>query len=264
MGTSQSVHMANKSGQNIYVFVGLNPHWALLNFFLDITLMVIGANDIRSIALTVADYQNYKVPTKLETLRDLFEYTAVAGVMLTTGANIPNVFSAAQGFIDSVRKTAILVSKGAFKNINQQNILQIYLNPSGYAGLLGAKTVSVYVMSTDGKQVALYNTAPDHSWIATAQQTIVRAKYGSIWQQEPSSGSYAWPITTSDTAMKILQTSAMSDSVVDATDDAEGDVDSNVDVASGAAGGVDGKADEVATETVLDEVDSVAADGASG
>ena len=264
MGANHSVHMANASGQNISVFVGLNPTWSLLDFFLDITLITIGSNEIRGLALAAADF-NYHVPGKLETLRDLFEYAVIARVMLTGPRSVDSrMLSAAQRFVDAIRKTAISIPHGKFENIHERNVLQIYLNPSGYAGLLGAKTVSVYVMSMDGKQVALYNTAPDYSWIATAQQTIVRAKYGAIWQQEPSSGSHAWPITTPDIAMKILQASAMSDGVVDATDGAEGAVDSNVDVASGAAGGVDGKVDEVATENVLDEVDSVAADGASG
>ena len=181
------------SGQNISVFVGLNPRWALLDFFVDITLMLFGANEIRNITLSSADFKNYKVPTKLETLQDLFEYTAVAGIMVTTVANAPSIFSAAQGFFDSIRRTAISIPPSTFKNINEKNILQIYLNSSGYAGLLGAKTVTIFVMSADGKQVALYNTGPDHPWIATAEQTIVRSRYGSIWQQDPSAGNHAWP-----------------------------------------------------------------------
>ena len=68
----------------------------------------------------------------------------------------------------------------------------MYLTPDGIAGVLGAKTVSVMVLSGDGKQLAMWNTGSDDSWITTNQHMIVRSKYGSIWQQDPSSGTQDW------------------------------------------------------------------------
>ena len=256
MGANHSVHMANASGQNISVFVGLNPTWSLLDFFLDITLITIGSNEIRGLALAAADF-NYHVPGKLETLRDLFEYAVIARVMLTGPRSVDSrMLSAAQRFVDAIRKTAISIPHGKFENIHERNVLQIYLNPSGYAGILGAQTVTVFVMSADGKQVALYNTGPDHSWIATAEQTIVRARYGTIWQQDPGAGNHAWLIgghsgghggggLPGDTAVP-LPLPLPREYAMD-------DVDGKVDVTDGAAGGVDGKVDAV--DDLADVVD---------
>lgn len=255
MGTSHSVYMANSSGQNISILVGLNPKWALLDFFLDITLVTIGANDIRALALSAADLGNYKVPGKLETLQDLFDYSLAAGYLIVTGSSRPTVqLATAQRFVDSVKKTAVSISRSEYKLINQRNVLEIYLNPSGYAGILGAKTVTVYVMSADGKQTALYNTGPDNSWIATGSKTIVRSKYGTIWQQDPGAGSHAWPISTATRLMASAMVEAdgkedvvggvdeaggkedVVDAVdeVDGKDDAAGAVDSGVGTADGA------------------------------
>jgi hypothetical protein len=68
----------------------------------------------------------------------------------------------------------------------------MYLTPSGIAGMVGVKTISMMVLSGDGKQLAMWSTSSDESWITTSQQMTVRSKYGSIWQQDLGSGTEEW------------------------------------------------------------------------
>jgi hypothetical protein len=94
--------------------------------------------------------------------------------------------------LDAFKKTAKQISNQDYKDVHDDNLLN-YLNADGIAAILGAETVSVMVMSGDTKQLAIWNTGSDQSWIATSSKKIVRSKYGTIWQQDPDSWTAIWP-----------------------------------------------------------------------
>lgn len=75
-----------------------------------------------------------------------------------------------------------------YKDVHSDNFLN-YLNADGVASVAGAETVSVMVLSGDGKQLAMWNSGSDASWIATDHKRVVRSKYGTIWQQDPAAGT---------------------------------------------------------------------------
>jgi len=51
MGTSQSVYMANGSGQDIYVMASLNPDWAIVDVIVDIGLLLVGVAEIKGVIM---------------------------------------------------------------------------------------------------------------------------------------------------------------------------------------------------------------------
>lgn len=182
--------MANDSGQDIYIIAAPNPDWAIADIVTDVALIFVGLTELKAV-FTAAE-----LPATIASLRDLYEFVKITGTLLSGSFSVgTRPTEAALKVIEAVKKNSIPIAAGDHKNIKDENFLSMYLNASGIAGMLGASTVSVMVMSGDGKQVALYNTPPDDSWIATREQKIVRSKYGSIWQKDPGAGSVDWPIS---------------------------------------------------------------------
>jgi hypothetical protein len=190
-GTSHTVYMANASGQEIYVMAALSADWAIIDFIAAAALPLLlgGVEDI----IAVAVEEGVELPSALTTLGDLFGYLKAAVQILSkTGSIDSHVSDAAQSLVDAFKNTSIPIAFNDYKDVEDEGILGIYLTPDGIAGLLGANTVSVMVLSGDGQKLAMWDTGSDDSWIATTQQAIVRSIYGSIWQQDPSSGTEDW------------------------------------------------------------------------
>ena len=190
MGTSQSVYMANASDQDIYVIASLNPDWAIADFITDIGLLLVGVEELKAVTTTA------ELPEALVTIRDLYNFLKISAQLLSGTLSVGSRSAeAALALVEAFKKTSIPIASGDFKNVHDEGVLGIYLSADGIGGLLGASTVSVMVLSGDGKQLAMWNSNSDHSWIATNEQKIVRSKYGSIWQQDPDAGVQNWPIS---------------------------------------------------------------------
>ncbi|KAI0884571.1 uncharacterized protein GGS22DRAFT_144192 [Annulohypoxylon maeteangense] len=189
MGISHSVYMANGSGQDIYVMASLNPEWAIVDFIVDIGLLYVGVEEIKGVVMAA------ELPETLATFRDLYEFLNIARKlimgMIAAGTR-PG--EAAMALLDAFKKTSIRIPYDEYKDVERDSILSIYLSADGVASLVGAENVSVMVMSGDGKQLAMWDTNADHSWIATKDGKIVRSKYGTIWQQDPAEGSVEWSV----------------------------------------------------------------------
>lgn len=187
MGLSHSVYFANDSDQDVYVIASLNPDWALIDFLVDAALLAVAVTELKA-ATTVLE-----LPKELATMKDLYNFAKIASfLVLGTISTGTRTAEAALAVIEAFKKTGKVIPKQDYKDVHSDNMLN-YLNADGIAAVLGAETVSVMVMSGDGKQFAMWNTGSDESWIATRSNKIVRSKYGTIWQQDPNSGSVAWP-----------------------------------------------------------------------
>jgi len=181
--------MADASGQDIFVMAALSQDWPIFDFVADAALLLAGVQGI--LAASIAEAAD--LPAVVKSFSDLYQYLKVAVQLLSrTDRVASDAKGAAQVLVDAYTNTSIQITFNDYKNVQEEGVLDVYLSPSGIAGLLGAKTVSVMVLSRDGKQLAMWDTGDDDSWIATNQQTIVRSVYGSIWQQDPSSGSEDW------------------------------------------------------------------------
>jgi len=187
---SQNIYIANGNVQDIYVMATLDPDWALADFITNIVLLVVSFGRIQSVFASAAGLS-------LKTPRDLFVVLELAAKFFAGAASADiRAAEAAQSFVDSFKNTSILIKSADHKNVYEQGFLEQYLTPNGIAGMLGADTVTLMVMSGDGKQVAMWNSGPDDSWIATNDQKIVRSVYGTLWDLDPDAGSEDWPVAS--------------------------------------------------------------------
>ncbi|KAH6844748.1 hypothetical protein B0I37DRAFT_167614 [Chaetomium sp. MPI-CAGE-AT-0009] len=157
--------------------------------------MVSGANEMAALALA-AD-----LPETITTLHDLYQFLKTAGHVLS-GTNSAGWRGrdAAMKLIDGFKQTAALIPNNSYADVKEEGFADIYLSASGIASLLGAHTISVLVMSSEGNetQLAIWDSGADDSWIAKSNYTIVRSKYGTIWQEDFGQNGVDWPPQNSE------------------------------------------------------------------
>jgi hypothetical protein len=183
-GSSHNLYVADNSGQDIYVMAALSPEWELIDLITDVAQLVLAVGALRVAAAV-------DLPATLSTFSDLFKFLQVAGRLVGEAGRTG---SAAQKVVSVFKQVAIKIPSGDYKDVDREGFTNIYFNPDGWASVTGVDTISVLVMSGDGTQVALWTSGADDSWIATRSHTIVRSKYGTIWQADPTSDSVSWPL----------------------------------------------------------------------
>jgi hypothetical protein len=184
-GADQNVYIANGSGQDIYVLAAGNTSWTIADVLGNAALMLTGIGELKSIVSAG------ELPAAINTIGDLYKALRVGAALVRAGGR---GYEAGDAVVNAFKNNSADIANGQVKNVREQGTLSTFLNPSGIAGLLGAGTVSLTIMSNDGLQVAQFDSGPDDSWIATNNQTIVRSVYGTLWDQDPSAGSQSWPV----------------------------------------------------------------------
>ncbi|MFF2041760.1 hypothetical protein ACFVVX_15100 [Kitasatospora sp. NPDC058170] len=85
------------------------------------------------------------------------------------------------------------IAAGKAANLREVGLLS-YLSASGMAGLLGAETASMLVMSSDGKLVTDFDPGTNESWIVTPDG-IRRATHGAA-TVDSAFATFPWTSTT--------------------------------------------------------------------
>ncbi|EAU93502.2 hypothetical protein CC1G_12166 [Coprinopsis cinerea okayama7 len=180
--------MANGSRKKIWVLVALKPEWMLADVLTDFALLFTPVGAAKALAGPLVD-----LPGEIKTVEDLTKYMIFNMQHMSARAKdgaLPD--PAAQSILDAFKAIAVPIDAGHVKKVNDEWWIN-YINPDGIASLFdSAKTLNVLVMSDDGLQFAAFGTNNDHSWIATDRGSIVRSRYGTIWQQDPDAGSVTW------------------------------------------------------------------------
>ncbi|AEO61222.1 hypothetical protein MYCTH_2311172 [Thermothelomyces thermophilus ATCC 42464] len=193
--TSHQVHVANNSGEDIYVLASPNLHWAIVDIAVDTALIAVGVGEL-GVAL-----QGIKAGGRLKSIAQLALCLKNWGALATaTGVlgsrkatEIAEILRAARKANEEINRASIRIPHGNFHRVINRDWIDMYAQISGYAGMAGARTVQLLVKNEDGSQSALFCTGPDHSWIATDRGSIVRANYSRIWVEEPGGRSVDWP-----------------------------------------------------------------------
>jgi len=187
IGLTQHVYFANASSKDVYIMAVENLDWIIVDVIADVALFALGIGEIKAVT-GIAE-----LPEALNTIKDIYKFLSIAvkliGGTISIGSRSAEAIMAV---VEAFKKASIKIPCDDYKDAIDRGILGIYLSASGYAGLFGASTVTLVVMSGDGKQVSQYNTGPDYSWIATNREVIVRSRYGTLWQEDPAEGSYDW------------------------------------------------------------------------
>ncbi|KAK4160092.1 hypothetical protein QBC43DRAFT_246079 [Cladorrhinum sp. PSN259] len=199
MGANHSIHIANDSGQDIYVMASLNPDWAVVDSIADmgVKLLLGAAAGNLHAATTIATAT--KLPKNIRSLRDIFSCLEAARQLLskTRGAVGNNKNSAGIAMVDSFKRGAIHIPAGQFRNVCERDVLGLSLSVDGIASLMGARNICLVVMSGDGGRVAMWNSNSDHSWVCRSDDggaggEIRRSKYGTVWQVDGKGRCVKW------------------------------------------------------------------------
>lgn len=190
--TSPSVCFANDSDQDVYVIASLNSEWPMMDFLVDPAWLNVAATELQA-AVATDELESIELPKALSTIEDLYNFTKIAG-LLVHGTMRTGYWTAeaALSLIKAFKETGKKISKKNCTDVLSYSMLN-YFHNEGSDAFLEATTVSVMVMSDDGKQSAMWNTGSNDSWISTRSKEIVRSKPGSIWQKDPESGTVNWP-----------------------------------------------------------------------
>jgi hypothetical protein len=182
---SQHIYIANHNQQDAYVVAGKSELWHIGDFLTDIAFFAVGIGEIKA-ALSVAN-----LPGTINTVRDLFQVMKVtAGLLSGTIATGSRSAEAAKEVVDAFKKNSQKISSGDHKDVLNTGFLD-YLSPSGIAGVLNTDTITLVIMTDEGKKVTEFSTNIDHSWIVTPSR-VVRSKYGTLNVEDPGAGQYAW------------------------------------------------------------------------
>jgi hypothetical protein len=66
-----------------------------------------------------------------------------------------------------------------------------YLSPSAWGAVFGASDMALIIVNKSLEKKVAFNTNSHWSWIITGEG-VVRAKYGTLWQQDRGAGFYSW------------------------------------------------------------------------
>ncbi|KAI0384777.1 hypothetical protein F5Y04DRAFT_293084 [Hypomontagnella monticulosa] len=188
MATSHTVHIANNSGQDIYVMAALSKEWAVVDFITDIGLMFVGIEEIKAVTMTA------ELPETLKTFRDLYEFLKIfTKLQLGMVGTATRPAEAVLAAIDAFKKISIRICTDECKAVERNGFFSMYMSANGLASMAGAKNISLTVMTGDMRHVAMWDTGNDDSWIV-GKEEIARFIYGTLWQDDEAAGSISWEV----------------------------------------------------------------------
>jgi hypothetical protein len=189
MGTH--VYIANGLNQDVYVIPSQKPEWMLADLGFNVALLMMGLIELKS-AIGLAD-----LPQTVRTVDNLWQF---ATVLIDLGikrvyplANRVKVI--ADQMMDQFRAVSLKVPAGQCVDVLNLSSFSNYTSLSGnFSQFLNVSTFHILAVTDDGKNVAFGNTGSDHSWIIQ-EDRMVRSLYGgSVWLEDPHSGTILFNI----------------------------------------------------------------------
>lgn len=166
--SSNTVHFANHLSQDVHIFVSPNKDWVFADFLVDVgTLFIDGYGAVKA----------------TEDLWKILKTMKFIGDEVSTGLKFTEFFI---GISLTVKPGQVC----KIYNTSTSNPLR-YLSPSGWGAIFNGKDVTLTVATNDFQKSVQFNTNSDHSWIAITDK-VVRAKYGTLNQEDPKSGKHIW------------------------------------------------------------------------
>ncbi len=187
---SEKIYLANHTEQDIYVICGLKPEWDIANFFEKLTLTgIMGVLAEFTIPVGIV-LSVHNVDGTVKSLNQYCTATRLAGSILQDETLGSRAQAKAQEFINQFKSNSLSIGAQTYKDIKETGGLS-YIDVSTLAGLFGSDTVYMIVLADGGKKVASVVTNQDDSWIAN-ENGLVRSKFGTINQEDPSAGNVPW------------------------------------------------------------------------
>jgi len=201
MGGAQShIHVANATNKTVYVLVIPNSDW-----------LIADVGTTLSIALATGGGSSAQVFTQVKTMKDVLDnLNALIGVV--KGALLLQDLALAGQAASMTRQQQQADCYASIKNlmkkgvcIDAQQVADVcatdlcnplsYMSPSAVKYLtLDVKDSELIIWVDDPAnpgQISRLTTNCDESWIAKPAR-IVRAKYGTLWQEDAAAGQASW------------------------------------------------------------------------
>lgn len=173
---SHEIHVANSTNEELIVMVAPNPDFAIGDIVGSVVQLLASA------AATVVTLGG-AAPT---TFAAFFSCINLIRGGISSGLNLFDVLKQSGGITIAPGQVTEVFTRGMANPFK-------YLNASQWGTLFGASDMMLAITNKSLTRQVVFNTNSDYSWIVTQNQ-VVRAKYGSLWQQDPGSGSYPFSI----------------------------------------------------------------------
>lgn len=175
----------NQLDQSIHVFPYERPGWVVADVLLDIGLFAVGVGEIKSVVTTA------QLPADISTAADLLKFLNIArqlamGLIGSSSRSAEAATSIIKAFMDNT----IVVSPGQKKDIREEGLLGEIFSASGWAGLLGAETMDLAIMTADHTKLVNFTTPPDATWEVTRSAVSNHAAVTEhVWDGEATTTS---------------------------------------------------------------------------
>ncbi|MBF6050133.1 hypothetical protein GO001_34025 [Streptomyces sp. NRRL B-1677] len=201
-------HIANSSNEKIHVIVASDPKLAIADTFVSGVLL---AKNIASLGAQVqkspsalsgfrTKYGANRVESGFKSFQDYLNSVELAWFIQLekmSGRKFPEeLVKSSKAVLDLFEKNSKALMPGDVKLYRERGIMD-YFTPTGVASVVNASTVWIFGMTADKKRIVQFNAPEDTSWIFTETE-VVRAKYGTLWQQDRSSGHGNWGMPSND------------------------------------------------------------------
>lgn len=176
-GVDTNIYITNwlnvDGGPDFAVVVSPSPGWALVDFLFDISSILDDVAELRALI---------DLPEVIETIEDLWEVVRKCAAIIS---DIDSNSAAAINIIREVFDKASVIKFNSTENVLSRGFSDTYLTPSGWGGIVGADTLTIHVVSRDGRYISQYSSGPDDTWIFDPDG-IWRAEYGTLTSREGS------------------------------------------------------------------------------
>lgn len=185
---SNHLKLLNQSGQGIHVMAAPGLGWAITDFAFDVAMLALGVTELKAIAATA------ELPATINTVAEFIQFLEIVVQLgLATAGTALRPVEAVQTVMEQFYKVSKAVPNGEAKDIYDKGFFDIYLSPSGLAGMMGAKTLTLIIISDDGKRLAHFDTEPDDTWTVTANNEIDASPSNLDWPTvDPANRSHGF------------------------------------------------------------------------
>lgn len=183
MFKDRQMHIANHSDQPIFVFVAPSLNFAIVDMLVGNATM--GATSKGGTNINA--YSAYKNLNTVETFARSIHLGVLTGKAKASESDRQNLL---QFLRENARVLPPHTADQVLK-IETTNPAK-YLNSQGWTALFNSKSVAVFIATEDLSRVVTFESSPDDSWIFQGHN-VVRAKYGTVSQPDPDSGTVYVP-----------------------------------------------------------------------
>lgn len=180
----RQMHLSNGSSQPIYVMVTPSMGFAFANAFTSTAKQGVSARDGSPPSVTGA-------------IKNLNDFQQLANLLVLMRMNQKVATSSGgvqtQVYLDEMKEylkqNATTLAVGETKQllkVDTANPVK-YLSLDTWSALFNADALSLFIATEDMTKLVFFDSGADDSWIFRGEE-VVRAKYGTLWQDDPGAG----------------------------------------------------------------------------